>query len=139
VTSISESIETQVATVAPRQSVLEAASLMCERHIGSVVVAEGGRIDGLFTERDLMRRVVRERLDPARVAVRDVLRDDIPKVLANETAERCIELMKQHQTRHLLVYRDNAFVGIISMRDLLMLLLREKEVLVRQLTEYITS
>jgi CBS domain containing-hemolysin-like protein len=60
-------------------------------------------------------------------------------VAPDETGEKCIELMKQHQCRHLMVYDKDAFVGIISLRDLLVLLLEEKEELIRQLTKYVTS
>jgi CBS domain-containing protein len=137
--TINEKIERQVVLLDESKTAYDAAVLMCDKHIGSVVVTRASKIVGLFTERDLMRRVVRERLDPATAEVRDVMRKDYVRVAPDERGERCIELMKEFQCRHLMVYDGDAFVGIISLRDLLVLLLDEKEELNLQLTKYVTS
>jgi CBS domain-containing protein len=67
------------------------------------------------------------------------MRTKVPMVAPDESGEKCIELMKQHKCRYLLVFDVDAFVGIISLRDLLVLLLEEKEELIRQLTKYVTT
>ncbi len=136
---ITGKIQRQVALLDENNTVLEAAVLMCDSHIGSVVVSSASRVTGIFTERDLMRLVVRERTDVATLKLADTMRKDVVTVASDETSERCIELMKQHQCRHLLVYEDLAFVGIISLRDLLVMLVEERDELIRQLTRYITS
>lgn len=136
---ISEKIERLVVLLDEGESAYEAALLMSDKHIGSVVVTRASRIIGLFTERDLMRQVVGKRRDPQEVRIKDAMRTDIVRVTPQEEVEHCIELMKQHQCRHLLVFDGDAFVGIISLRDLLLLLLEEKEELIRQLTTYVTS
>lgn len=136
---ISEKIERLVVLLDEGESAYEAALLMSDKHIGSVVVTRASRIIGLFTERDLMRQVVGKRHDPQEVRIKDAMRTDIVRVTPQEEVEHCIELMKQHQCRHLLVFDGDAFVGIISLRDLLLLLLEEKEELIRQLTTYVTS
>jgi len=137
--TINGKIERQVVLLDENKTVYDAAVLMCDKHIGSVVVTRASQIIGFFTERDLMRRVVRERQDPVTTRVKDVMRKDYVRVAPDERDERCVELMKQHQCRHLMVYDGDAFVGIISLRDLLVLLLDEKEELIRQLTKYVTS
>lgn len=136
---ISQKVERQVVLLDENRSAYEAALLMREKHIGSVVVTRASKVVGLFTERDLIFRVIGERGDPAKITIRDAMRTDVPRVAPDETGEQCIELMKQHRCRHLLVYDGDAFVGIISLRDLLVLLLEEKEELIRQLTKYVTS
>jgi len=136
---ITGKIERHVVLVDENKTAYEAAALMCDKRIGSVVVTRASRVIGLFTERDLMRQVVRERRDPAGVSIKDVMRTDFVRVAPQEQDEQCIALMKQYQCRHLLVFDGNAFVGIISLRDLLLLLLEEKEELIRQLTKYVTS
>ncbi|MGE5241537.1 MAG: CBS domain-containing protein [Bacteroidota bacterium] len=136
---INEKVERHVVLLDENKSAHEAAALMSEKHIGSVVVTRASRVIGLFTERDLMHRVVRERRDPATVTVKQVMRAEFARVTPQERPESCVELMKQHQCRHLLVFDGDAFVGIISLRDLLVLLLEEKEELIRQLTKYVTS
>ncbi len=137
--AITEKIQRQVMLLDENKTALEAAVLMSENHIGSVVVSKASRVTGIFTERDLMRFVVKERKDPATVKLKEVMRTDVTTVAPDEQSERCIELMKKHQCRHLLVYEGEAFVGVISLRDLLVMLVEEKEELIRQLTGYITS
>ncbi len=136
---ISEKIERHVVLLDEGKSAYEAAMLMSDKRIGSVVVTHASRVVGLFTERDLIRQVVGGRRDPAEVRIKDAMRTDFVRVTPREEGEHCIELMKRHQCRHLLVFDGDAFVGIISLRDLLLLVLDEKEELIRQLTRYVTS
>ncbi len=136
---ISGKIERHVVLLDENKTAYEAAALMSEKRIGSVVVTRASRVVGLFTERDLMRQVIGERRDPGESRIRDVMRTDFARVTPRDEGEYCIELMKRHQCRHLLVYDGDAFVGIISLRDLLLLVLEEKEELIRQLTKYVTS
>lgn len=137
--TISEKVERQVVLLDENKTAYDAAVLMSDKHIGSVVVTRASRIIGIFTERDLMRDVVRERRNPGTVTLKDVMRKDVPRAAPGESGERCIELMKQHKCRHLLVYDGEAFVGIVSLLDLLLLLLGEKDVLLSQLTKYVTT
>ena len=136
---ISEKVERQVVLLDENKTAWDAAVLMSDKHIGSVVVTRNSQVVGLFTERDLMRQVIRERRNPEKVVIKEVMRTKVPMVAPDESGEKCIELMKQHKCRHLLVFDVDAFVGIISLRDLLVLLLEEKEELIRQLTKYVTS
>lgn len=136
---ISEKIERLVVLLDEDKSAYEAALLMSDKHIGSVVVTRASRVIGLFTERDLMRQVVAKRRDPREVRIKEAMRTDIVRVTPRDEVEHCIEIMKQNQCRHLLVFEGDAFIGIISLRDLLLLLLEEKEELIRQLTKYVTS
>ncbi len=137
--TIKEKVERQVVLLDENKTAYEAAVLMSDKHIGSVVVTRTTCVIGLFTERDLIHQVIRQRRNPDTVTIKEVMRQDVPRVTPHESGERCIELMKQYKCRHLMVYEDDAFAGIISLRDLLVLLLEEKEELIRQLTKYVTS
>ncbi|MGA9031113.1 MAG: CBS domain-containing protein [Sulfuricaulis sp.] len=137
--TITAKIERHVVLLDENRTTYEAAVLMSEKHIGSVVVTRESRVIGLFTERDLIRDMAQKRRDPITVKIREVMRPEFVRVSPAERSERCIELMKTHQCRHLLVFDGDAFVGIISLRDLLLVLLEEKEELIRQLTRYVTS
>lgn len=136
---ITDKVERRVALLKEDSTALDAAILMSDNHIGSVIVSRASRVTGIFTERDLMREVVRQRKDAAAIRLKDVMRANPVSVQLNERCERCIELMKEHRCRHLLVYDGDSFAGIISLRDLLALLLEEKEELIHQLTKYVTS
>ena len=136
---ISPGIQRVVAVLDEHRTALDAAQLMSERFIGSVVVTRAARVVGIFTERDLMRRVVAARRDPAGVHLAEVMREDLVAVAPNESVQRCLELMKEHRSRHLPVYDGDEFVGVVSLRDLVALMLDEKERLIQELTRYITS
>lgn len=130
-------IMTDVVTIDEDKTALEAAVLMTEKFIGSVVVMSSRKIKGIFTERDLMMRVVGEKKDPAEVKLKDVMSKDFVKVLPTDTCKHCLDLMKEHRCRHLLVFDDGEFVGIVSLRDLVALMIDEKEELISQLEDYI--
>jgi signal-transduction protein with cAMP-binding, CBS, and nucleotidyltransferase domain len=135
---ISSKVQRQVTIIDSNQSVANAAKVMTERYIGSVVVTTNSDVQGIFTERDLM-RVVAQQLDPAIVKLADVMRTDLAKVDMDDSVDHCLQVMKARRCRHLLVFDGVALIGIISLRDLVSLMLEEKEELVSQLTQYITS
>ena len=125
--------------IAQDKTVLDAVDLMTEKYIGSVVVMGDSGIKGPFTERDLMMRVVAHRRDPAIVRLRDVMPNSFPKVNPDDSCDHCLDLMHEHGCRHLLVYEGDKFVGLVSLRDLVVLMLEEKEDLITQLKQYISG
>lgn len=135
---ISPKIERRVAIMDENRTVLEAAKVMVERTIGSVVVDGSSDIKGIFTERDLMRLIAQEG-DPATTTLKEVMRPALVRARPDDSVEHCLNLMRKHQCRHLLVFEGEEFVGIISLRDLAALMLEEKAAMVEQLTAYITS
>ncbi len=137
--TIRSKIERTVALIDEDKTVLDAVNLMTEKYIGSVVVIGDSSIKGLFTERDLMMRVVAQRRDPATVKLRDVMPDNFPTVSPDDSCDHCLDLMHEHGCRHLLVYEEEKFVGLVSLRDLVVLMLEEKEDLITQLKNYIAG
>ena len=100
-------------------TVKEAVDYLYERNIGAVVVCDGEKIVGVFSERDLLRRVVHECLSPADVRVSDVMSKDIFFVTANESHSVARALMLKKKFRHLVVLdEDNRLHGFVSMREL---------------------
>lgn len=116
----------------------EAARLMTERRIGAVGVRDGGRIVGVVTERDLAARVV-GRGDPGSMPISEAMRRDVPSVPSSASEAECSNLMRDHYTRHLLVEDKGNVVGIISMRDVIRLMLDDKQWLIDQLQRYING
>jgi CBS domain-containing protein len=120
--TIETKIVRKVATIDEGRSTLEAAILMAKEFIGAVVVTNASGIAGIFTERDLMMSVVVKKKDPEQVKIREVMSNTPPKISPKATASDCLDLMKNQRCRHLLVFADNEFVGIVSLRDLVALL-----------------
>ena len=136
---IETKIVRKVATIDENRSCLEAAVLMTEEFVGSVVVTSSSKVIGIFTERDLMMRVVGKRRDPEQAKIKDAMTKDIIKVSPRDTASYCLNLMKERRCRHLLVFDGDEFLGIVSLRDLVALMIDEKEELIGHLEKYITS
>ncbi len=109
----------EVVTVTPETTVKEAARLMSDRHIGAVMVVKGGgEIAGIFTERDVMRRVVAECRDPGRTTVREVMTTSVACCSTKTTLDEVRTLMREKKIRHMPVVEEGKLVGIISLGDL---------------------
>lgn len=104
-------------TAAPTESVADAARRMGEASVGAVVVVEGGRIAGIFTERDLLKRVVGAGADPASTPVGSVATREVVSVAPGTSLRECADALKSHGVRHLPVANKGELLGIISARD----------------------
>jgi len=106
--------------VEPNVSVMDAVTVMARHRVGAVVVVEKSKLVGIFTERDLMLRVVRERLDPSSLQVRDVMTSDVMTMTEASTHDDASKLMLLEHLRHLPILDDDGKVlGLLSMRALL--------------------
>ena len=123
----------------PHQTVLEVASLMVEHNIGAVPVLQSGQLKGIFSERHLMSRVVVGGKDPARILVSQVMTEDPLTVSPNDSLETCMTLMKRHGFRHLPVCSGRELRGVVSLRDILLQNLDEKDDEVRMMRAYLHS
>jgi CBS domain-containing protein len=121
------------------QTVLEVAQAMVERNIGAVPVLRDGLLVGIFSERDLMRRVVVEGRDPRTTRVDEVMTEDPLTVCPVESLETCMLLMRRHGFRHLPVCEGRELRGIVSLRDILLHDLNEKDHEVRMMRAYIQA
>jgi CBS domain-containing protein len=120
-------------------TVLETVRAMVERNIGAVPVVHHGKLVGIFSERDLMSRVVAEGLDPSGTCMAEVMTDDPLTISTSEELENCLALMRRHGFRHLPVCHEGRLVGIVSLRDILLHDLNEKDDEVRMMRAYIYS
>ena len=107
-----------VASLPPTASVLEAAQLMNERHIGSVLVIERKTMVGIFTERDVLRRIVADQRDPATTVLSDVMTREVAYASALTTLDEIRRAMRERRIRHMPVLEKNRVTGMISIGDL---------------------
>ena len=128
-----------VVTVGAGDSVLEAVRRMDDANTGSVVVLEGNRLAGIFTERDLMRRVVLRGHDVASTAVSQVMTRDLIFTEPDEAGEEAMSKMTRHRCRHLPVIEGERLVGLVSIGDLMKEISDEQSVEIHFLKEYIYS
>ncbi len=133
--TIRKHVTRDIATIDANAPCRDAARLMADRKIGSVAVQLDGHILGLCTERDLVVTVLASGGDgtqPVKQAMRK-----LPRVEPSASETDCAELMKKHVTRHLLVEEMGEVIGVVSMRDLIQVMLDEKQFVIEQLNEYI--
>src|SRR5262249_54872137 len=122
---------------APTATVFEVASLMSEARVGCIPVLEGDRLVGVFSERDLMTRVVVAGMDAGGTAVGSVMTDQVVRASLDDRVERCVEKMRSCGCRHLPVVADGRVIAMISMRDLMLDEIEEQVEEIRGLRQYI--
>jgi len=119
------------------ETVAEAVHLMAKNNVGIVNVLEGERLVGVFSERDVVQRVVGRGLDPVRTAVGDVMTTEIVVADADEDYHSAMRKMDQANVRHLPVVSEGRLLSVISIRDLMRVELREQGEEIRYLREYL--
>jgi CBS domain-containing protein len=108
-----------VVTIGPKATVLEAALLMNDHRIGSLVVIDDGGVVGMFSERDVLRRVVGEHRDPVNTLVGEVMTTEVVCCTLETTIEEARGAMKNRRIRHLpLVDGEHRLQGLVSIGDL---------------------
>jgi len=106
-------------SVEEHQTVEDVVRRMAELQVGAILVLQEGRLRGVFSERDLLRRVVLEHLDPRQTAVAEVMSTNLATIDETVTLEQAMEAMQAHNCRHLPVMCGPKPVGFLSMRDLM--------------------
>jgi CBS domain-containing protein len=99
-------------------SVVEAARLMRDEHIGSLPITDDEQLVGMITDRDITTRVVAEPADPKTTSVADVYSRDLVSVEADDDLEEALRLMARHQVRRLPVVENGRLVGIVAQADI---------------------
>jgi CBS domain-containing protein len=112
--------EQKIVIVQHDQTVLEAVRLMNERNVGAVAVLRDGDLAGIFSERDLLRRVVAAGRSPGLTPVAEVMTANPRTVPPAESVENCLFLMKEYGFRHLPVCENGRVKGLVSLRDLVL-------------------
>ena len=129
---------TKIVSIHPQATVLEAAELMNQQQIGALVVLENDRVVGMFTERDVLRRIVAERRDAAETAVSQVMTRDVICCHAHSDVDEARTLLMRQRIRHLPVLDgDDRLVGLISIGDLNAWQLDGHEIKIQHLEAYI--
>jgi len=124
-------------SIASTDTVLQALKIMAEERIGAILVTEGGKIVGIYTERDYLFKGELEGRAAKDTKVKDVMVSKMITVTKDTTVEQCMGLMKQYNVRHLPVVENDQLVGLVSMRDVMFAALENKESEIRGLENYI--
>ena len=127
----------EIVTVSGATTVLDASILMVDRGIGGVMVTDSGRLIGIFTERDVLRRVVAVQRDPAGTPVQDVMTTPVLTVTAETTLEECRAVMTERRIRHLPVLGPTGLIGLVSAGDVLAFEVADRQATIQHLESYV--
>jgi len=130
----------EIAAVSPASSVAEAIRLMLAHRVGAVAVVDAGRVVGVFTERDVLRKLVLSGRDPEEIPVRQMMTSPVETASPETTSGEALVSMLQHHFRHLpVVDPSGKLLGVLSIRDLLHGQMEELRRQLDSLEEYVAS
>jgi len=128
-----------VHSISPDSSVYDALEELEENNLGSLVVVENGKLTGVFTERDYVRKVILKGRSSKETLVRDIMSSRPIFVNPDNTLDECMQLMSDKFIRHLPVLENDELVGVISISDLVRYIIYEKDFIIDNLEHYITG
>lgn len=126
----------EIVSVGPNATVLDAAHIMADNGLGAVLVVDGAAMLGIFTERDVLRRVVAIGADASSTRVADVMTAALVTCLPDTSLEECAAIMTTRRIRHLPVVDAQGLHGLISSGDVLAYRAAEQEETIRYLNDY---
>ena len=126
-------------SIAPEATVFEAIKLMAEKNIGSLLVIAGGKLAGIFTERDYTRKVALHGKTSKETRVYEITTKDVISVTPEESVEECMRLMTEHRVRHLPVVSGTEVLGVVSIGDLVNWIISTQNAAIEQMEQYIAG
>jgi CBS domain-containing protein len=126
-------------SVAPETTVFEAIKLMADKNIGSLLVLSGGKLAGLFTERDYTRKIALHGKSSKDTRVGDIIPAEVITVTPDDSVEECMRQMTNYRVRHLPVVEGTNVIGIISIGDLVNWIISTQNAHIEQMEQYITG
>ena len=124
-------------SVSSEATVFDAVRLMSEKGVGAVLVMEDGRVRGVVSERDILRRCAIHGTFPKDARITEIMTKDVIFVKLDQTVENCMELMTHEKIRHLPVLEGERITGIVSIGDVVKSMLNEKDSMIKHYEKYI--
>jgi CBS domain-containing protein len=123
-------------TVSSAASIFDALKIMAESNIGCLIVLEGDKYVGIFTERDYARKIVLEGRSSDTTTVNEIMISDIPKLNSSDTIELCSKIMTEKTLRYLPVFENNQLINLISQGDIIKYTIDSQKSLIEHLQNY---
>lgn len=129
----------EVYSISPDASVFEALKLMADHNTGALLVMSGGKVEGILSERDCVRRLDLHGRKAKDTTVNDIMTSKVLYAQVNQSIEECVAVMLDKNIRHLPVFDGDELVGLISARDALAEMVDQQKFMISQLEHYITG
>ncbi len=121
----------------PDSTVYDALKMMADKNIGALLVLDGDKVAGIFSERDYARKVVLQGKFSREILVREIMTGDLISVRPDQSIQDCMALMTQGRVRHLPVLDEGQLKGLISIGDVVRAVVSEQEFMIHQLENFI--
>lgn len=128
---------TYVHHISPEASVLDAVKLLAEKKIGALLVMAGGRLVGIVSERDYVRKLAELERAAFDARVADIMTAEVITVGPRDSVQYCLQIMTDHRLRHLPVVAEGELIGMLSIGDLVKQTIDDQASLIQQLEQYI--
>jgi CBS domain-containing protein len=129
----------EMVTVKPEDTVLDAIKVLAREDIGAAAVVAGGKLVGIFSERDYTRKVVLQGRHSESTRVEEIMTPNVICVNPRSKTRDCMALMSEKNIRHLPVVEDGRLVGMVSIRDIVTDIIADQDFTISQLEQYIVS
>jgi CBS domain-containing protein len=126
-----------VVSVNPSTTMIDALEIMAEKNIGAIMVLDGGKPVGIFSERDFVREIAREQCLMLKLPVESCMTKELYCVTPSSSMDECMAIMTNKHIRHLPVMQGDELVGIISIGDIVKNMIEDKDLLIDNLQNYI--
>ena len=129
----------EIWSVPPETTVFEAIKLMADKNIGALLVMSGGKLSGVFSERDYTRKVALQGKTSRETRVREIISTEVISVGLQHSVEECMKLMTEHRVRHLPVVEEGKVVGLVSIGYLVNWIISTQSAQIDQMAQYISG
>lgn len=126
-------------SVSPETSVLDALHVMMDKNISALLVMDGSKLKGIFTERDYARKIILVGKSSKDTKIKDVMTEKLITIELGTSIDRCMQIMTTRRIRHLPIIENGLVIGIISIGDLVKFVIEDQQQTIEQLQNYISS
>lgn len=126
-------------TVSPSTTVYDALKLMSDKNIGALVVTDGEKVAGIFSERDYARKIILMGKSSRETEVQEIMTGNVFSIKSSQSIGECMSVMTDKHIRHLPVIDDGKLTGVISIGDVVKAIISEQEDTIHHLEDYITG
>jgi CBS domain-containing protein len=126
-------------SVSPETSVLDALKVMMDKNISALLVIDGSKLKGIFTERDYARKIILLGKSSKATKIEEVMTEKLVTIELSTSIDRCMQIMTERRIRHLPIIENGLVIGIISIGDLVKFVIEDQKQTIEQLQSYISS
>lgn len=129
----------QVWSIGPEDTVYRALEILAEKNIGVLLVMEGDRVVGIFSERDYARKVILQGKSSAEMQVGEIMSKNVLYASPGDSVEKCMAIITENKIRHLPIMQDGKLLGMITSGDIINHIISRQKFEIQELKKYITG